>query len=305
MTTKDNSTKAPRHNSSAPIWGIFLLFIGIVLLLQTFEVLPWGLWGTLWRFWPAIIIIIGLAILLRHTSIWLVSLLTVVILGGSIGFAVWQYQAHGSLTGNNSRTYSQPLGNISEANLNIDFTAGNLTVGSLPGSSANLMEAEVEARNDVSSLAMNFNQAGNQGYLSLNSTNQQYWWNGIKWNIDFTDKIPLAFDITSSAGSLDLNLSRMKVSGFNLELNAGSCDIKLPAPSGILTGIIKSNAASMNLQLPAGAAAKIHATTNIGSLDIDSRFTKNGSDYTTKNFEQAADRIELTIETNVGHVSIK
>jgi hypothetical protein len=46
-----------------------LLFLGIVFLLQALDVLPWGVWGTLWRFWPVLIIIIGLNILLSRYSI--------------------------------------------------------------------------------------------------------------------------------------------------------------------------------------------------------------------------------------------
>ncbi len=53
-----------------PIWGIFLLFLGIVFLLQSLNTLPWGLWGTLWRFWPVLIIIAGLGILLRRFNLW-------------------------------------------------------------------------------------------------------------------------------------------------------------------------------------------------------------------------------------------
>jgi len=74
-----------------PIWGILLVFLGIVFLLQTLDVLPWGLWGTLWRFWPVLIIIIGLGILLRRYNVWLVSLLVLAILGACLGIAVWQY----------------------------------------------------------------------------------------------------------------------------------------------------------------------------------------------------------------------
>ena len=74
----------------SPIWGVFLLFVGGVFLLQTLNIFPWGLWGTLWRFWPVLIIIIGLRVLFRHRSVWLVSLLTFIILGACLGIAIWQ-----------------------------------------------------------------------------------------------------------------------------------------------------------------------------------------------------------------------
>ncbi len=87
------SEKEPPRVVRAPVWGIFLLFLGIVFLLQTLEILPWGLWGTLWRFWPVLIIIIGVSILLRGRNVWLVSLLILAMLGACLGIAVWQYGA--------------------------------------------------------------------------------------------------------------------------------------------------------------------------------------------------------------------
>ena len=75
----------------AHVGGILLLFLGIVFLLQTFDVLPWALWGALLRFWPVIIIILGLSVLLRRYNVWLVSLLIIAILGACLGVAIWQF----------------------------------------------------------------------------------------------------------------------------------------------------------------------------------------------------------------------
>ena len=81
-----------RRQPGIPILGIILLFLGVVFLLQNFNVLPMGLWETLWRFWPVLIIIVGLGIILRRYNVWLVSLLILAILGACLGIAMWQYQ---------------------------------------------------------------------------------------------------------------------------------------------------------------------------------------------------------------------
>jgi len=72
--------------------GIFLVFFGIIFLLQSLTILPWGLWGTLGRFWPVLLIIGGLNILLRRYSDWLVSLLIVAILLACLGIAILQQE---------------------------------------------------------------------------------------------------------------------------------------------------------------------------------------------------------------------
>lgn len=80
-----------RRHHGIPVGGVILLFLGIVFLLQTLGVLPWGLWGTLWRFWPVVLILVGLGIILRRFNPWLVSLLILAVLLACLGVAVWQY----------------------------------------------------------------------------------------------------------------------------------------------------------------------------------------------------------------------
>ncbi len=75
---------------SAPVGGIVLLFLGIVLLLQSLNVLRWGLWETLWRFWPVLLIITGLSIVLHRYNVWLISLLILAILSACLVIAIWQ-----------------------------------------------------------------------------------------------------------------------------------------------------------------------------------------------------------------------
>ncbi len=76
---------------SAPIFGILLLFLGTVFLLQNLDILPWGLWGVLWRLWPILLISLGLKILLRRFHPWLVSALILALFCAGVGVAIWQY----------------------------------------------------------------------------------------------------------------------------------------------------------------------------------------------------------------------
>jgi hypothetical protein len=65
---------------NAPIMGIILLFLGSLFLLETMGILPWSLWHTLSRYWPVILIILGLRLIMHRNNPWLVSLLILAIL---------------------------------------------------------------------------------------------------------------------------------------------------------------------------------------------------------------------------------
>jgi len=75
-----------KHRS--PVWGIFLIFLGVIFLLQTFGVWPWQLWSTLWKFWPVLLIIVGTSVLLRHRHPWITGAITIVLLLASLLIAI-------------------------------------------------------------------------------------------------------------------------------------------------------------------------------------------------------------------------
>lgn len=298
--------KRSHNNTEAFIWGIILVFIGFLLLLQTFNILPWSLWGTLWRFWPAIIIIIGVGVLLRHKNAWLALLITIAILGGCLGVAIWQHGTDEIPQNITTQSYEQPIENLKSAEVNINFNAGSLTLGAITSGAANLIEADTEIKNDIPSMATRFDRRDNQGTLYLNSINQQYWPDGgIIWQVNLSDEIPISIEIESSASTLTLDLFDLDLSSLNLDINASTCKLKLPSPNGMLNTAIKANAATLNITIPDGAAARISASSTVAIFNISSRFTKEGNYYVTDNYDGAKDRIELTVDTNVGTVTIR
>jgi uncharacterized integral membrane protein len=47
---------------------IILIVLGVLLLLNTTGVVPWEAWESLWRFWPALLILWGISIIFGRGS---------------------------------------------------------------------------------------------------------------------------------------------------------------------------------------------------------------------------------------------
>ena len=300
----------PRAVVGVPIWGIFLLFLGIVLLLQTLNVLPWGLWGTLWRFWPVLIIITGLGILLRHYNIWLVSLLLLAILGACLGIAIWQHGA--SLpAGVTAKSYSESLGSLEHAQIEINFTAGSLTVGSLASNSSNFVEINSNVGNRDEGASVDFSRQGSEGrlYLSTQPVNRRFWaWgeDGIRWEVNFTRSIPLVINIKAAASNMELALGELKVTEIRLDLDAGNYRMKMPSSAGVTHAYIEVDVANLEVTVPDGVAAKIKADVSLSAFDVDKgRFPQQDAYYVSDNFDTAQNRIYLIIDCDVGRVQVK
>src|SRR5688572_8704882 len=65
---------------SVSVGALILIFIGILFLLQNFGILPWSVWGFLWRFWPLLLIIWGLQAIFGRTLASRVAISVVAIL---------------------------------------------------------------------------------------------------------------------------------------------------------------------------------------------------------------------------------
>ena len=297
----------PPKERCVPVWGLFLIFLGIVFLLQTLSALPWGLWGTLWRLWPVLIIIIGINILLRHRNPWLVSALILALLFASLGVAIWQHGDTSLPSGEVTKSYSEPLDNLEHARIQINFNAGSLTISSLPSGSANF--AEADSGTNLGDMRTDFQRQDGKGTLCL-STEQANWrfWDEVetRWEVSFTRNIPLTMDIKSAAGDLDLDLSELKIAELQMDLDVGNCTVKMPSVTGTTHAYIKTNVANLEITIPDEVAARLKIDTELSALDVDSRrFPRKGDYYISSNFESAQNRLELELDCDIGRVLIK
>ena len=300
------SEQKPQIERYVPIWGIFLLFLGIVFLLQTFNVLPWGLWGTLWRFWPVLIIIAGLSILMRRYNLWLVSALILALLLGCLGIAIWQYGS--SLpAGETTKSYSESLGNLSLAHIQIDFNAGSLIMGSLPAGSLNFIEADSKVKSG--DMRVDFQRQDGGGTLNL-STERVNWQFGdeaeAKWEVRVNRTIPLTMEVKSAVGNLELDLNELDVNELQMDLDAGNCILKMPSSAGTTHAYIKADVANVEIVIPEGVAAKLKMDTDLSVFEMDeSRFPRVGDYYISSDFESAENRIELELDCDIGRVRVE
>jgi len=300
------SEQKPQIAHSIPVFGIFLLFLGVIFLLQTLHVLPWSLWGTLWRFWPVLLIIAGLSILLRRYNPWLMSALILVLLFACLGIAIWQ---HGSFlpSGEIAKSFSEPLDNLESAQIQINFTAGSLTIGSLPATSPNFVAADSKMRNG--DMRTSFQQQGSEGILNLSTeqTNRRFWDEAeSSWNIQFTRNIPLTLEVESAVGNLELDLSELKVTDLQMDIDAGNYVVKMPVSAGMTYADIKADITNLELTIPENVAAKLKIESDLVAFEVDeSRFPKKGDYYISPNFDSAQNRIELELDCDIGRVQVK
>jgi len=292
----------------APVGGILLLFLGIVFLLQNLNVIPWGLWGTLWRFWPVLVVVIGASILLRYQNIWLVSALILAMLFACLGITIWQYGAAPPAE-KIPNGYSKPLGSLEQAQVEIDFSGGSLTVGSLPPESLNFMEAGSATRNGQTSLRADFHQEDSEGrlLLSLERGGWEFWSKAENsWQVMFNGRIALTLDIKSAAGNVSLDLSQLQITELAVDADLADYTIKVPSSAGIVHAHINADLSNIEIIVPDGVAVKLLADTDLSILKVDeNRFPRKGDYYMSQDFASAENQIELELDCDLSRVQMK
>jgi len=252
------------------LFPLILVVLGFLLLFSNLGYIQFDFWQFILTWWPLLLIIGGLDILI------------------------------GSLRARNvkPRTLALDLGAAAQADVSINFGAGDLTIGrAAPGMVVDgTFEGEVryDARPD--------------GRVWLKLEPLSWWgWNprGYRWNVGLTAAVPLKLALDGGAANTNADLTDLKVTDLRVKTGASSTMITLPRAAGMTTVRVNAGAASVKLIVPEGVAARVHSSMAIGSNNINrQRFPLSGSDYVSPDYATALNKIDIQFEGGVGSLAV-
>ncbi len=196
---------------------------------------------------------------------------------------------------------------MEQAQIEVDFSVGSLTLSSLPSGSLNFVEADSPVRKGNTDMIADFRRQGNEGRLSLSKekVNQPFEDNN-RYQVSLARNIPLTLNVKSAASDTELDLSQLEVTELRLDVDAGNCKVMMPSSVDTTNAYIKTDVANLEISIPEGVAARIQARTGLSALDInESRFPKRGDYYISDSFDTAQKRVYLEINSDVGRVQVK
>jgi len=257
-------------------WGLLLLLVGALLLLQNFGYLDF-LGVSVWQL------------------LWPIAL---------IGLGVWVLV--GSRRGTSWDTEYLDVGieDISQADIHIDFGAGELKVG--PGTETSSLLA-----GSFDGVDKTVRRDGALAKVRLSSPSVVFtplqWGVTLKrvWDVHLTDRIPITVAVKSGACDARLDLERLKVTALHIDSGASSTAVTLPANAGYTEVRGSSGAASVSIRVPQGVAARIHTSGALASTSVDQRrFPRSGSDYISPDYETAPNKVDIRLDMGVGSIDI-
>jgi len=301
------------------VWGITLVFIGTILLLDNFGVIDFY-WRSVWNFWPLFLILAGLNLVFgkaKQSSAGkvLVILLTCGVLGtvayvGSIRsnqYSNWFFNDDEEVSANDTnqvRTFSETYNPAApNAELTIE---GGATVYELKQATAQLFEAEV-------------NQSYGQYTLTKSSTDSvdkvnfkmlDGSWNLKKSNANKAilrlNPNPIwSIRLDMGAGKADFDLSAYKLADLTIEGGAAAFEVKLGQPLTLTTVSVDTGVADVKVSIPENAACQIEYEGGLTSKSFEGFDKKRDGLYESANYATAATKIHIKLNGGLSSFKVK
>ena len=261
-------------SKSALIWGGLLILIGILLILNNLGIIEANVWGIIW------------ALLLIALGVWF-------LVGSSM---------------RRSRKVTQadiPYLGAREARLVFRHGAGKLVLkaGSndqilISGQFAGGVEINEQKGNEI-----------HQVTLQVPGSYFPVGWlpdGALDWTVDL--KRGLLFELAFETGAQEtyLDLTDLMVRSLRLSTGASTSRIQLPANAGNTRVELKAGAATFEMIVPVGVAARIRSSSGLSTLNVDSiRFPRKNGGFQSSDFETAQNRIDISIESGLATVNIR
>ena len=310
--------------------------LGTIFLANNLGFLSWNSWMAILRLWPVLIIAIGLEIFIGRRNIWLSTLGVGVALsllaaglwlsGGLIGT---EGIAHTGITVL-SETIEQPLDKAESAQVRIDSSVGKLIVDSTSNDDT-LIEGKISSI-EQETIYQEYEIDGNEIIYYLGSDWESRNINSfadfdeqsLSWDLNLTEEIPLDLNISLGVGESDLDLSNLQITELDLSIGVGQTSVKLPngeyeayidggvgqtlvtlPDEGQIQVQVDGGIGEIVIYIPEDIAVKIYVDRGIAGLTIPSGYTQNGDVYTSPNYDEGEDYLELHLDQGIGNIAVR
>ena len=200
---------------------------------------------------------------------------------------------------------SVELGGAKSVDVDINLGAGDLKV---TGGAEKLLEADFTYNVDKLKPAVEYTdgtlvlrQPENKGLPDLRGITDFR----NEWNLHLYDGVPMNLKLNMGAGTSDLQLAGLSLTGLDVILGAGKSTVDLSGEWGRdLDVTIDAGAADLVVKLPTNAGVRVEV--NRGPAVIDAPdLTQDGNVYTNDAYSVSNVTLQVTLKTGIGRVQLE
>ncbi len=209
---------------------------------------------------------------------------------------------------------SEPLSSATAAKINIDDGDGNMIIDGLTGGEQVLASGTLEYLEKQGLPTSTLDGSDGQASLTLKAGEGRQTWlrlpwqtcNGATtWQVHINPGVQSDITAHSGGGNVRIDLGGMNVTRIAADTGGGNMDLALPDGAANLSVMAKSGAGNVTVKIPGGIAARIQATTGLGKVVVDGRFSKiDKQTYQSPDYATAPCKAEITLSSGAGNVVV-
>lgn len=297
-------------------WGMFFISLGGLVLIGNLTDIDFQ-WSTAWKFWPMVLILLGISIMLKNqVGRAIVAALAGIVLALSIYASISATTSlitsdfEITIDDDNNPIYdttyfSQEYNDsIKTASLNFSGGAGSFRLFS---TTDKLIDFKTQGVKDLYSLRRNDSGTYSEIFFemkgkSIKIGNENYK-NSVELSLNPKPEWDLNFDV--GASSLDLDLTPFNVRTLNVNMGAAVLRIKYGNLISTSDLEINAGASDIDILIPKDIGCEIKTDAALSSKNFVG-FTKIKSDlYRTPNFDTAEKKLYIKIECGVSSIDVQ
>ena len=296
-------------------WGTLFIVLGFLILLNNFSAIDLQ-WGNLWQFWPILLVLIGISMLVKNkygksalaggAAILLAILiftsvkLTTDFMKGDFelalngdedyNFAVTEYQESFDTT-------------ITKAKFELDAGMGHFNIGD---TTSELIFVKTEGIEKHYILTKRDYDDVSKLNLKMKKTTFHLGKNKFRNNVDIALNENPTWDINIEGGaaSMNLNLTKFKIENIDVGMGAASLNVKLGTLSDETRLNVDAGASDIDIMVPEEVGCQVRTDDVLSSKNLNG-FTKIKSGlYRTDGFDEAGKKIFIEIDCGVSSINI-
>lgn len=281
-------------------WGLFLVLLGVLLLLQNADILNSNFWADLLIWFPVVLIAVGLEKIFAKSKMRVISYLTSVglFVGGlAIAFAS-SYGGEETSFFNQTTFEMESDSDVRLLNVVLDMDGTDLTIRD---SGDDLVYGEFDEftrkpriNSDIDGEVANvklISRSGSflGGAIRINTGDPQNWW------LRFSKDVPLDLECNGSDSDLHMNMATTPLRRLKLDADDASIYLKLGDLLPEADIDIDGNDADLRLRIPKTVGVRILGDeyesylTRIG-------FIESGDQFVTEGFDTTKTKIDITLD---------
>jgi hypothetical protein len=293
--------------------ALFVIAIGVFFLLINLRPGPDIWWYVLSRYWPVLLIIIGLGKMWdawmdrgstdptapRHHSGGPIAVLIIVLF---LGLALWRGR---TVRASLHDTQDIALQGAQSVTANIEIPAGTLD---LSGGASQLLDADFNYLEDNGKPTIDYSVTNGRGDLNITQENRHHLHFATArndWRLRFVDNVPLDLNVQIGAGESNLRLPGLNVGALDVNIGAGQLRLDLTGPRKTnLNVVVHGGVGTATIRLPKDVGVRVHASGGIGAVHSGG-LTRDGDDYVNAALGKTPATIDVSIAGGVGAINLQ